>query len=165
LTLIPLFCVGQKSKNSFFGIELDSDWYTLTNQQALNYWIQDQEKNSNYVITDFSHIREKFYSKFLNLGLKELLLIFPQGYKGNLNVLKPDMFLARIRYSNVDDYWNKSNNDVKKILSLLNNVYDKPELNMIREKFSVYKWKGLNSQIILTCREDELTTTLIYSKE
>ena len=36
LILIPLFCVGQKNKYSFFGIDLDSDWNTLTNQQVDN---------------------------------------------------------------------------------------------------------------------------------
>ena len=55
--------------------------------------------------------------------------------------------------------------DISKTKYLLNQQFGNPELNMVREKYSVYKWKGVNYQIILTSREDELSTTLIYTKE
>lgn len=52
LAVIPLLCFSQTKKHELFGIDLDSDWYTLTDQQSLAYWLQDQDKNSNLVITD-----------------------------------------------------------------------------------------------------------------
>jgi len=165
LVFIPLICFSQSSKHNFFGIDLDSDWYSLTDQQALAYFVQDQDKNSNFVITDCDHITYKIDTKFLNIGFKELLLIFPKGYKGKLDRLIPDMFLARISYTDISDYSGKSNNDSKKILSLLKDEYGEPELNMIKDKYSVYKWNGVYYQIIVTCREDELTTILIYTKK
>lgn len=161
---LPLFSNSQTSKHKFFGIDLDSDWYTLTNQQSLAYWLQDQDKNSNFVIIDCDY-NNKIDSKFLNIGFNELLLIFQKGYKGKLDSLNPDTFLARISYTDISDYTSKSNNDITKILSLLKYEYGVPELNMIRDKYSVFKWNDVYSQIILTCRLDELTTTLIYTKK
>ncbi len=162
---LPLFSFSQKNKHIFFDIDLDSDWYTLTNQQPLAYWLQDQDKSSNFVITDCHYIQNKIDTQLLNIEFKELLLIFPKGYKGKLDSLNPDMFLARIRYTDISDYTSKSNNDIKKILSLIEYEYDKPELNMIKDKYSVYKWDGVYYQIIVTCRENELSTTLIYTKK
>lgn len=101
----------------------------------------------------------------MNLGFKEFRLIFPKGHKGKLESLKPEMFLASFSYSDISDYASKSNNDITKILSLIKEKYSEPEIKMVNAKYSVYKWKGVYYQIILTCREDELTTTLIYSKE
>jgi len=163
--LIPLICFSQSNKHILFGIDLDSDWYRLTNQQSLAYWLQDQDKNSNFVITDCDYIHDKIDTKFLNIGFKELLLIFPKGYKGKLDSMNPDMFIGRISYTDISDYASKSNNDITKILSLLKDEYGEPELNMIKDKYSVYNWNGVYYQIIVTCREDELTTTLIYTKK
>lgn len=162
---LPLICFSQSSKHNLFGIDLDSDWYSLTNQQALAYFHLNEDKNSNYIITDCDYIHDKIDVKFLNIGFKEFRLIFPKGYKGKLENLKPEIFLARISYNDTSDYTIKSNNDIKKILILLKDEYGEPELNMTRDKYSIYKWKSNFYQIILTCREDELTTTLIYTKE
>ena len=75
------------------------------------------------------------------------------------------MFIGRISYVDVKEYESKSNKDIRIILSILKDEYGEPELNMIKDKYSVYKFKGVYYQIILTCREDELTTTLIYTKK
>jgi hypothetical protein len=163
--LIPLICFSQSNKHILFGIDLDSDWYSLTNKSKYTYSKQDQDNNSKFVITDCDYIQDKIDTKFLNIGFKELLLIFPKGYKGKLDSLNPDMFLARISYTDISDYASKSNNDITKILSLLKDEYDEPELNMKRDKYSVYKWNGVYYDTILTCREDELTTTFIYTKK
>jgi hypothetical protein len=49
----------------------------------------------------------------------------------------------------------KTNKDIEKILSILKDEYGEPELNMIKDKYSVYKFDGVYYQIIVTCREDE----------
>jgi hypothetical protein len=163
--LIPLICFSQSNNHILFGIDLDSDWKSLTNQQALGYFIQNEDKNSNFVITDCEYIHDKIDTKFLSIGFKELLLIFPKGYKGKLDSLNPDMFLARISYVDINEYEDKSNKDIEKILTVLKDEYGEPELNLIKDKYSVYKFNGVYYQIIVTCREDELTTTLIYTKK
>ena len=164
-TLFPLICFSQSNKHILFGINLDSDWYSLTNQQALGYFIQNEDKNSNYVISDCDYIRNKIDDKFLNIGFKELLLIFPKGYTGKMENLSPGIFIARIYYTDIREYINKSNKDIERTLSILKDDYGEPELNMIKDKYSVYKLNDVYCQIIVTCREDELTTTLIYTKK
>jgi hypothetical protein len=114
---------------------------------------------------DCDFIKDKIDNRFLSLGFQELLLIFQKDFKGNLNNLKPDVFLARTTYSNINEYAVKSKNDIEKSIALLNAEFGVPELNMIKDEYSVYKWKGVYNQLILTCRADELTTTLIYTKE
>jgi hypothetical protein len=162
LTLLPIICFSQSSKNKLFGVDLDLDWYSLTNQQTLAYWSQDHDTSSKYVITGCDYILNKIDDKFLSLNFNEMLLIFPKGFKGKLNGLYPEMFLSRISYKDINDYKRNSSNDVNKIFKLLYDTYGKAELNMVKDKYSVYKWV---SQIILTTREDELTTTLIFTKE
>ena len=71
--LIPLISFSQSNKHILFGIDLDSDWKSLTNQQALAYFVQDQDKNSNFVITDCDYIHDKIDTKFLNIGFKNEL--------------------------------------------------------------------------------------------
>ena len=162
---IPLLCFSQANSHKIFGIDLNSDCYSLKNKQKFAYWKQGQDKNSNFVLSDCDYIHNKIDAKFLSLGFKELLLIFPKGYEGDLNSLSPVMFLARISYDNINDYASKSINDMTKTLSFLKDEYGEAKLNMIRDKFSVYKWEGVYYEIILTCREDELTTTLMYTKK
>jgi hypothetical protein len=163
---LPIKSYSQTHKHLFFGVDLDSDWRSLTNQQYLAYWLQDQDTSSKFVIIDCDYIKDKIESKFLNLGFLELLVIFPKGCnQRSVDSLRPELFLARISYTDIDDYTTKSDNDIRKIQTLLIEKYDEPELNMIKDKYSVYKWEGINYQIILTCREDELSTTLIYTKQ
>jgi hypothetical protein len=117
------------------------------------------------VISNCDYILNKIDDKFLTLRFNEMRLLFQKGYKGELDRLKPEMFIAEIRYANYREYSNKSNNDIRKIISLLKEEYGEPEQNTVKDKYSLYKWKSVHCEIILTCREDELATTLIYSKE
>ena len=165
LAFLPLFCNCQASKYKIFGIDLNSDWNSLTNQQSLAYWLQDEDKSSSFVLTDCDYIFDKIDLKFSNLGFKNLRLGFPKGNKGKLEDLKPVFFLAFINYKDNSDYAFKSKSDILKTYTLLKEEFGEPELNMIKDKYSVYKWKGVYFQIILTCREDELSTTLICTKE
>lgn len=168
LYLAPIICFSQTQTSTdkyiFFGIDLNMDWYTLTNQSALRYYLEDQDKQSKFVITDCDFIIEKIDPRFINLGFQELLLIFQKGFKGDLINLKPDIFLARITYSDINEYVINSKNDIEKSIALLNLEFGTPVLNMKKDEYAIYKWKGVHNEIILTCRSDELTTTLLYTK-
>lgn len=165
LFIIPVTCFSQTDKYVFFGIDLNLDWYSLTNQTAFTYSNLNDDKSSMFNIIDCGYISDKIEKRFLNLGFQELLLIFQKDFKGNLKDLKPDVFLARITYSSLNEYTTKSKNDIEKSIALLNGEFGVPELNMIKNGTSTYKWRGVYYQIYLTSRADELTTTLIYSKE
>lgn len=163
IILIPLFCHSQSSKHNVFGIDLDLDWYSLTNYSKMTYFIADEENNKDpYVITDFNYYHNKIDPKFMEIGFTELLLGFPKGMQSKLDVLKPEILIARIYYNDKTKYKTRSNDDVMKILSLLKEEFGDADLNIIKEDYSLYKWNGVYYETILTCREDELTTTYTY---
>ena len=56
---LPLFCNCQASKYKIFGVDLNSNWNSLTNQQSLAYWLQDEDKSSSFVMTDCDYIFDK----------------------------------------------------------------------------------------------------------
>lgn len=163
---LPVICFSQNNKHNFYGVDLDLDWYTLTNLQALSFHSAlETNKEAQYVITEFKNSHNKIDSALLNIGFSELLLCFPKNINANLNTLSPDLFIARISYQNKISYKEKSETDMIKLLNVLNNKYGSADLNMKKELYSVYKWNGVYNETILTCREDELTTTLIYIKK
>ena len=167
LILITNVALGQSSKHVFFGIDLESDWYTLTNYQKLTYFMIDHDTANHdpYVITDFEYSHNKISKSFMGIGYGELLLGFPRGMQNNLENLEPILFLARKSYKNSKDYLDYYKMDISTMKDLLKQEYGEPELNIIKDKYSIYKWKGIYYEIILTSREEELTTTLIYAKE
>jgi len=154
-------------KNSFLGLNLDSDWYSLTNYQQLTYFLidTDQTNNDPFVMVDFKFSQEQMNYDFLKIGFSELLLGFPRGQQTELRTLKPQMFLGRKYYSSVSDYYNRVLLDVKQIKNMLVRNYGEPIVNMTKSSFMVFKWELNDSEIILTCREDELSTSLILLKK
>lgn len=162
--ILPLVTFGQNSKNIFFGIDLNLDWYSLTNFSAASYYIADQENKLPYIVTDFKYYHDKIDSELLNLKFEELLLGFPKGNTQNFDKLKPELFIARKNYTDLSTYLINSRNDLTKSYDLLIKRFGDPDLNMIREKFTVYRWKKAYFDIVLTCREDELSTTILYVK-
>ena len=157
---------GQTSRHKIFNVDLNQDWYTLTNYSYRGYYTADNDLNNldPFIITDFEYSQDKISSTFLDIGFQELLLGFPREENPNLKELRPLMFLARKSYSSVYDYATSANADISKTLELVKKVFGDPILNMIRDDYSVYRWEGVYYEIILTCREDELSTTLIYMK-
>jgi hypothetical protein len=168
LTVTLLFSsITFGQKNSFLGLNLDSDWYTLTNYQQLTYFLIDSDPANTdpFVMVDFEYSQEQMDSEFLKIGFSELLLGFPRGQQTALHSLQPKMFLGRKYYSSIADYYDKVLLDVKLLKTFLIRNYGEPIINMTRSSFMVFKWDVNDSEIILTCREDELSTSLILLKK
>lgn len=163
--LFPLLGFAQAPRYNFFGIDLNLDWATLTNYQALTYDLIDQNTPDEvpYIVTDFEFSISKVDQRFLDLGFQELLLCFPKGGKTYSKDLKPHFFMARNTYSS-GEYKAKSQSDIVKIKSLIIEYYGEAGLNMVREEYSTYKWEGVFYQIVLNTNKDDLMTTLIYVK-
>jgi len=158
---------AQHSSHNLFGIDLNLDWYSLTNYSFVTYSSASNDKTNDfpYVVTDFEYSHDKININFLNIGYDELLLGFPKSMEGKLRDCRPEIFLSRKYYRDLTDYLKKSDNDISITKDLLINVFGEPQLNSIRDKSSVFQWKGDNYQIILSCKEDDLLTTVIYIKQ
>lgn len=143
------------NNHSFMGIDLNQNWYALTNYQQLTYYLAEQDSSNNlpYVMTDFKFTHNKINNTFINLGFDELLLGFPRGMETKLGDLQPELFLARKKYEDRGDYLQKYEKDISNTKYLLSQTFGNPELNIIKDKYSVYNWKGINYQIILTSKE------------
>ncbi len=164
LILIPSISNCQVNNNIIFGIDLNLSWNTLTNYDALTYFEKTSNSKNKYTVTDFSAYNHKINRDFLNLNFTEILLCFPKTEKPNLNELKPELLIARIRYENYSDYINKSSIDIKKILSVLRKEFGESKLSEVKENFSYYNWEDLNYSASLVFDEKNLTATFAYLK-
>ena len=165
LTLIPVISFCQVNKHNVFGIDLNLDWYSLTDYSAITYsFINQDNKDAPYVITDFKYYNDKIYKDFIDIGFSELLLGFPKN-KSNVHGVTPEILIARINYKDINDYKLNSNKNITKILSLLKRKFGDAELNMVKEKSSLYKWNGESYETFLSSVENDLQTTYIYTKK
>lgn len=163
---IPLLGLGQTMNHSFFGIDLNLNWKSLTNYQQLTYDLieRDTPEDVPYIVTDFDFSHSRIDRRFFDLGFQELLLCFPKNGRTYSEDLKPHLFLARNSYSTTD-YQSSSRSDILKIKSLMMERYGEAELNAVTTDYSTYKWEGAFYQVVLTTRKDELTTTLMFVKK
>jgi ABC-type Fe3+-citrate transport system substrate-binding protein len=158
---------GQGSKPTFFGLDLDSDWYSLTNRSRAQYALSEIDSSNKLplVISDCDYSKNKLLKEFSDFDFTLLLLGFPKGYVGNFNQLKPEVFFAIKKYKNTEEYLNKSKNDISNMKKIISAEYGYPELNMINEKYSIFKWKNAYFEIILNSREEELFTQIMCLKQ
>jgi hypothetical protein len=163
---LPVFGIGQTAQHNFFGIDLNSDWRSLTNFQKLTFFLigNDTPKENPYVVTDFHFSHSKIDREFIDLGFQELLLCFPKNENVILDTLKPEIFLSRYYY-NSNEYKSNSQIDMARVKSLLVERYGEPGLNVVKEDFSTLTWQGVYYKVVLTTRKEDLTTTLMYVKE
>lgn len=163
LTFMLSFTPPQYGHN-FFGIDMDADWYTLTNHSWITYANQEKLGDGNYVVTDFEYSKSKVKKEFLDLGFNELLLCFPVGKQSELKTLSPELFIGRISYDNPIYYKSRSENDISKLLALFKREFGDPDLDLEKEDVTLYKWESPKRTLILTCRLDELNTAVYYMK-
>ena len=166
LFVLPVLGFSQSPNHIFFGINLNLDWYSLTNISKLTYdEVNEDELNKNPLIfTDIDYYLETAELHPVFEGIDEFVVGFQRMENPDLNLLKPEMFLARIKYS-PEEYDLKGKNDALRILTFVKNNFGDAELNMVRDEYSTYKWGRVNFDIVLTTRKDDLMTTLMYFKK
>jgi hypothetical protein len=162
----PIWCIAQSQNHVFFGIDLNKDWYTLTNYSKIGYsrTNADSLNKDPFIFTDIN-----FFIKTVELhpvfdGVDEFVAGFERIKNPDLTLLKPELFLARINYSS-EEYELKGKKDALRILSIVKNEFGDAELNMVRDEYSTYTWERVNYNIILTTRKDALMTMLMYMKK
>lgn len=161
----PFISICQSTSHIVFGVNMNADWYSLTNYSGITYDSSIEENpKSEYVTVDFEYSYNKIDKEFLDIGFDELLLSFPKSENRSLKVLSPSILIGRIKYSDLGLYKKNSKADIERILTLTKKTYGEPVLNMLKDKFTIYKWETATYSIILTCREEDLTTSFYYAK-
>jgi len=170
-TLALLVCFssfGQKSSHKISGIDLNEDWYTLTNQSQLSYyWNKDSQKKQNRqeltMDIDEKYLEQNASKDFLSIKFTRLVLSFPMGNQSNLSTLSPFLFTAVKRYPSDKDYDTYNSEDFNKIVFILMNQYGAPNSTMKKDWGASFEWNLTNAQLILTSKKDQ-HIVLVYLK-
>ena len=166
--LISFCCFGQKSSHIICGIDLNENWYTLTNQSGLSYFVQEDYRKKQNLQGVTMDIDEKYLElnvnkDFLSINFTELILNFPMGNQSNLNTLSPSVFMATKMYSSQKDYNAYNLEDFNKIVFILMNQYGAPNSTMKKDWGASFEWNFSNAQLTLTSNKTQ-HIVLIYLK-
>ena len=156
---------AQNSKHNIFGLDMDLDWYSLTNYSALAYFSEVQNLSTTYVVTDFDYHLNQVDIELENFNFGEYLIAFDKGAVANrygLEILSPLMFLGRYTYPNNSSFKDKGFNDAEFLKNKLMKLYGEPELKIEKSEFRVYKWEVDDVTIIVNSVQNQLMTVLTY---
>lgn len=167
-TVIILFFLflNIKSQHLHFGIDLNKDWYTLTNYSGLTYNINEaNNKELPYVFSDFNFINSKVDEKFLRLGFDESIIGFPKGKSNtDLHLLKPICLIAYIIYDNIDAYSKNSFINITNIQKVLVEEFGSPISYTHNQDKCIIKWETIDYHITLSSSKIGLETVYTYTK-
>lgn len=155
-----------KSQHLHFGIDLNSDWYTLTNYSKITYTMNEiNNKEMPYVFTDFNFINSKVDENFLKLGFNESLIGFPKGKSNtDLHSLKPNCLISYIIYDNLDSYNKNSFIYITNIQKVLVNEFGSPISYIHNQDKCIIKWETIDYHITLNSSKTGLETVYTYTK-
>jgi hypothetical protein len=155
------FSILSFSQNlDFFGIDLNKDFYSLTNASKLSYVrFQEATPKSKYVA--FYPSKEISLSEFEQIGMLEVILYFDRDFVGNLNKLLPSLCMVSKYYNSLDDFSKNAFIDYNKILSNLKTKFGNPSKNVVGNKASTSVWVISNKQIVFSMDKEEKKLTLI----
>jgi len=160
--------LGQDSSHIIYGIDLNKDWYTLSNQSAAAYFIQEQFRIENDipgvgVSLDENYILNYADKEFLNIGFTNIMLVFPQDNQSNLDKIQPEQFYAILKYKSETDYETFNEKAFANIAFVLMSQFGPPNKTMKESWGANFEWNLDNAQILLnTNKTDHIS--LIYIK-
>jgi len=168
LILLSLFLkvvltYGQSSTHTIAGIDLNNNWYDLTDLDTITYDMQERDKDENSigVITTISerYLKENAEKEFLEINFSVLRLVFPFGNSAIVKKLSPVMFMARKNYSS--EYELSQSNDLYKLAYLLMNQFGTPSSTEKGDWGSSFQWEFSNANLNLYLSKKE-HLNLIY---
>jgi len=154
-----------KSSHILFGIDLNKDWYTLTDISALSYFTEQEYRKKNNipgVAMTFSkdYLKKNANFDFLNIGFTDLTGIYPKNEGGNLKNISPYIFIATLKYNSDNEYEEKSSDAFNKITYLLMNQFGAPD-NSTKAKWGAsLEWKFSNAELLLNSNKKQHITVM-----
>ena len=100
LFVLPVLGFSQSPNHIFFGINLNLDWYSLTNISKLTYdEVNEDELNKNPLIfTDIDYYLETAELHPVFEGIDEFVVGFQRIENPDLNLLKPTGVTLRLYF-------------------------------------------------------------------
>ena len=159
--------ISQTTSHRIFDIDLNKDWYTLTGQSAIAYYMQEDFKKKNNkpgvaVEMDEEYLINNADKEFLELGLYEIILIFEQGQQNNLRNISPSMMTINLmKYGKSEK--SAENKIFSKLSSLLMNQFGPPSSTMKKEWGASFQWELTDASIVLNLRYGEISVYYVKS--
>ena len=142
----------------FCGIDLNSDWYTLTNIPKYEYAIYKYQNPESSTIC-VAPRKELSIAEFTSLGIDEISLCFPTG-KRDLNVLKPEYCVGEHRYSSESDFKSNAYKDFNILLEKFKKTYGEPSENVAGSVATSVKWNFSNHEIFISIDREDFVITI-----
>jgi|TARA_B110000503_G_C7003864_1_gene352699 hypothetical protein len=168
--LVSFVSKGQNDTNTILGIDLDKDFYTLTDGSAMGYIIAGEENFTKNIPGASYDISEEYLinnanKEFLKIDFNEIFLTFPyNGSSAGLNKLKPAFLIARKKYNSKSEYEINNLNDFNKVVYLLMNQFGAPKSTRNEYWGVLFEWKFPNLTLALKTHNTEQAITLICAK-
>lgn len=138
----------------FFGIDLNKDFYSITDAGKASYE-QFQFENPTSQNIPFYPAKSQNLSQFIELGLSKVVIYFPRGESGDFHYLKPSMCIASKVYSNQQEFDNNAYRDYNLLLPKLRQAYGTPTNNVTGSQAISTAWKLSDQQVVLSLDKSE----------
>lgn len=134
---------------NFFGIDLNKDFYSLTDASAISY-DQYQYENPNSKSIPFYPSKSIDLSEFKNMGVPTVVLYFDPGWQGDFHKLQPSFCMASHFYISQDEFNINGYKDFNILLIKLKQLFGEPNKNIVGNEANSVAWTLSNQQIVLS---------------
>ena len=157
---LPFLLFTQNNEHIIAGIDLNTNWQTLTNQSVLSYSVQENYRKENNIPGVSMNISNDYLIKyadkdFLDIGFTDIGVVFEQGIQSNLDVESPIMFTATLKYNSNNEYDVLSEKAFSKIASILMYQFGPPNTTMNKNWGANFEWVLNNAQLILNMNSND----------
>ena len=146
---------------TFFGLDLNKDFYSLTDASAISY-DQYQFENPNSKSIPFYPSKSIDLSEFKNMGVPTVVLYFDPGWQGDFHKLQPSFCMASHFYISQDEFNINGYKDFNILLIKLKQLFGEPNKNIVGNEANSVAWTLSNQQIVLSLSVIEKKLFILY---
>ena len=173
-SLIVISCqltFGQIGSNNFFGIDLDKDWYTLTEQSGIAYTLFKHQNPDSPLVTVNLH---ESISNLINPDLLEIGLDLKLGFEikqvSDFDNLFPIHLFGSVKFQSLSEYRLIGIDKFSKLFSLLVKKFGFPTQMAVASDPDIdsgtFVWERKNFSILINSNAaNNKSIQLIYSKK
>ena len=147
--------------SNFYGIDMNKDWYSLTDLSKISYEIYSHEfPDAPYV--SVPPCKTISLAQFNKLGLGDVQLHFERNVNSDFHFFKPKMCSASKVYNDDAAFNTVGPKDYTKVKSDLIQKYGQPTQNVNGTVAKTSYWNSTNYEVVLTLDLKTLELLLMY---
>ena len=152
--------------HKIFGLDMDLDWYSLTNYSSITYAIANADESTNYVVTDCEYYLKQVDAEIEQLAFDDYVIAFNKGATANksgLENLYPLFYIGNYRYNDLASFRSEGFNHADYLKDKIIATYGDPLTKTENTEFRVYRWVVNDFEIIVNSVQSKLSTSLYYA--